>query len=689
MIRTAIRSSIGFSVPGNARENLQVVAFVFAGYWLGAQVAFFVGTLSDKIFAPFWPPNVVLLSALLLVPRDRIWICVVAALPAHVLVELQIGMTIPSLLVAFVANTLVALLSAIAIRRWLGDPPALDDFRKASLFVATVGFAWPALAAFVGAFVPILGGGTFRHYHAYWLQWYTGNALGYLTLGPIAVMLASEGTRAFRSARLARQGEALLLGLALIAVSDVAFDMAADYPESGFLPTLLFSPVPLILWAAARFGTRGVGAAIALVTVVLFWRTLNGGPSPFVTGTAEANVFSLQIFLIGLAVPMLLLGSSIDETRRVGRQLREDEERMTFVAAEANVGLWQADTATGHFWTTDHCRTMLGLPPGISVTKDTILDITHPDDRHIANEAIAAGISHALPTEFRIVLPDGKVKWILARSNSSNSEDALTTNSGMLSDVTARKTAEDEAEVQRRELSHLMRVSQVSELSSGLAHELMQPLTAILSNAQAARSMLAAKSPDLTEIVEILNDIIQEDHRAGEVIHRLRSFLKNGKDVFETVDLNDLLNSTLRLLRSEIISRRIKTDFIHPSDPALVSGDPIQLQQVLLNLIMNSIESVNHLARLRRVIILKVENVTINELEVSVADRGTGISQVDQERIFEPFFTTKERGLGLGLSICSTIIKRHGGTLTLENNPNGGAAAKFRLPRITAKARTP
>jgi C4-dicarboxylate-specific signal transduction histidine kinase len=386
---------------------------------------------------------------------------------------------------------------------------------------------------------------------------------------------------------------------------------------------------------------------------------------------------------------MLLLGSSIDETRRVGRQLREDEERMTLIAAEANVGLWQTDTTTGHFWTTDHCRRMLGLPPGASITKDLILSIAHPDDRHIANEAIAASTLHVLPTEFRIVLPDGKIRWILARSNSSNAASAASaTSSGMLSDVTARKTAEAEAELQRREIAHLMRVSQVSELSSGLAHELTQPLTAILSNAQAARSMLAGKSPDLAEIAEALDDIIQEDHRAGEVIHRLRSFLKNGKDAFETVDLNDLLNSTLRLLRSEIISRCIKIDFIRASDPALVSGDPVQLQQVLINLVMNSIDSVNHLARLRRIIILKVENVTINELEVSVADRGTGISQVDHERIFEPFFTTKERGLGLGLSICSTIIKRHGGSLTLDNNSSEGATARFRLPRLAAKDRT-
>jgi nitrogen-specific signal transduction histidine kinase/integral membrane sensor domain MASE1 len=688
MMLKAIRSFFGFSALWNARQNLQVAAFVFAGYWLGAQLAFFIGTLSDKVFAPFWPPNVILLGALLLISRDRSWICAAAAFPAHVLAELQIGMTISSLLVAFAANLLLAILSAMAVRRWLGDPPALDDFHKAIIFVAVVGLASPALVAFAGAFVPVLDGDTLRHYKTYWLQWFTANALGYLTLGPVAVILAGEGIRAFKSAPLARQAEALLLALTLVAVSKLAFDIAAAYPESGFLPTLLYSPVPLILWAAVRFGTKGVGVTIAIMTAVLFSQALNDR-GPFLPGTSETNVLSLQIFLMGLTIPMLLLGASIDETRRVGQQLRDDEERMTAIAAEANVGLWQTDTATGLFWTTDHCRTMLGLPLGTAITKDVILSVVHPEDRQIANEAIAAKTLHMSPTEFRIVLPDGTSKWILARSSLNDAACAASpARSGTLSDITMRKAAEAEAELQRRELAHLMRVSQVSELSSGLAHELTQPLTAILSNAQAARSMLTAQPLDLTEIAAVLDDIVQEDHRAGEVIQRLRSFLRNGRNVFETVDLNDLLNSTLRLLRSEIISRRIKTEFIPRPSPALVGGDPVQLQQVLLNLVMNSIESVSHLARLRRTIILKVDNAGTNELEVSVADRGTGISQIDQERLFEPFFTTKEQGLGLGLSICSTIIKRHGGTLTLDNNPSGGATARFRLPQLSAKDRT-
>lgn len=225
-----------------------------------------------------------------------------------------------------------------------------------------------------------------------------------------------------------------------------------------------------------------------------------------------------------------------------------------------------------------------------------------------------------------------------------------------------------------------MRVTQVGELSGGLAHEITQPLTAILANAQAARLMLDSPRPDLTLIVEVLEDIIREDHRAGEVIRRLRSLLKDSDSSSEQVNLNDLVNSTFQLLRNELISRRIKLDRDLDPDLPAVFGDPVQLQQVLLNLVTNAMEAVHQMATFRRGILLKTRLCSDNTVDVSVMDRGPGISHADQARIFEPFFTTKERGLGLGLSICSTIIARHKGTLTLENNPDEGATASIRIP---------
>jgi C4-dicarboxylate-specific signal transduction histidine kinase len=225
-----------------------------------------------------------------------------------------------------------------------------------------------------------------------------------------------------------------------------------------------------------------------------------------------------------------------------------------------------------------------------------------------------------------------------------------------------------------------MRVSQVGELSGGLAHELTQPLTAILANAQAARLMLENSPADLSVIAEVLEDIIREDQRAGEVIRRLRSLLKDSENRSEDIDLNGLLEATLQLLKNEFISKRVNV--ICDFDPAtpLVFGDQIQLQQVFLNLITNAIEAVHQMAIIRRSILIKTRRSTDDIVELNVIDHGVGIKPADQMRLFEPFFTTKERGLGLGLSICTTIVARHRGTLTLENNPEGGATASLRMP---------
>ena len=657
----------------------QTAVFIFIAYLLGAEIAFLIGTLSDNIFAPFWPPNIVLLGAMLMVPRDRLWLCLAAAFPAHALAEARIGMPAAQMLVAFVSNVAVAGAGAAVIWRLLGDPPWFANLRKAAIYVGLVGFACPAIAAFGGAFVQMLGGAR-DGYPMLWLHWFAANVLGNLTLGPIALIIAGEGVKAFWPRTRPRQFEAVALISGLVVVANLAFRASAGGQADAFLPSLLYAPLPLIIWSAARFGAAGASASILTLTIALIGRALSG-PSFFAAGTPEANVFALQVFVVCLAIPVLLLGAAIDETRRIESKLREDEERIALVAAAANLGFWHQDSATQRFWFSTHCRALFGLRDA-EVTPANILAAVHPEDVALASEALLGSAeANGSAAEFRVVLPDGQQRWILSRSRSKQGDNAnVPETSGVFIDVTARNAAELESEQQRRELAHLMRVSQVGELSGGLAHEITQPLTAILANAQAARMMLDCSPANLELIAEVLDDIIQEDHRAGEVIRRLRNLLKDGESNLEEVNLNDLVNSSVQLLHNELISRRVRLDRdLDPNLPAVV-GDAVQLQQVLLNLVMNAIEAVHQMATARRVIVLKTQRCSDNMIEISVVDRGVGISPADQSRIFEPFFTTKERGLGLGLSICSTIVGRHHGTLAIENNPDGGATASIRVP---------
>ena len=225
-----------------------------------------------------------------------------------------------------------------------------------------------------------------------------------------------------------------------------------------------------------------------------------------------------------------------------------------------------------------------------------------------------------------------------------------------------------------------MRVSVLGELSGSIAHEINQPLTAILSNAQAALHLLAQNSPDIAEIHDALEEIVHEDNRAGEVIHRLRGLLKKGERKAENVNINDLVRSTVSLLNSELIARDISLRLDLDHAPSLTRGDSVQLQQVLLNLVMNAMDAMASTPIAQRSILISTRGSQAGMVDVTVKDRGHGIRAKENGRLFEPFYTTKNHGLGLGLTLCSTIIQAHQGKLTLVNNERGGAIAKFSLP---------
>ncbi|MFL6827188.1 MAG: MASE1 domain-containing protein [Bradyrhizobium sp.] len=318
-----------------AKPEWQAPLLLAVAYFAGAEAAFYVGTLSDKIFAPFWPPNIILFIALLLVPERRWWLFIAASFPAHALAESGVGMPVGQMLVAFATNCMVAVLNAVAVRRLLHGPPWLADLRKASLYVLITAGVSPAISALGGAFVPIMGGGPFNEYWHFWSSWYLANVLTSLTLGPVLLTWLSENPRSSASIPPARVVEAAALAAILVVVCTLAFEISARTVASSFLPAVLYSPLPFMLWATLRLGGKGASGAILVVTVVLIWRTLKG-PTLFIGADPETNVLALQVFLAGLAIPVLLLGAAIDELRHAAQTTRDlagsvltaqDEER--------------------------------------------------------------------------------------------------------------------------------------------------------------------------------------------------------------------------------------------------------------------------------------------------------------------------------------------------------------------------
>ena len=242
-----------------------------------------------------------------------------------------------------------------------------------------------------------------------------------------------------------------------------------------------------------------------------------------------------------------------------------------------------------------------------------------------------------------------------------------------------RRWAERESRQRREELSHMTRVATMGELTASLAHEINQPLAAILSNAQAAQRLLAMEEKDWEEINEILADIAADDLRAGEVIRRMRTLLRKGESYVTILDVNDLVAEVLGLVRGEMILHNISLSLELSPQPLLAHGDRIQLQQVLLNLVMNALDAMKETYVRGRKLVVCTKAAGPSH-EVSVQDSGVGVPTDKLDEIFEPFVTTKPHGLGLGLSICRSIIQAHGGHIGCRNNPNRGATFWFTLP---------
>ena len=428
-------------------------------------------------------------------------------------------------------------------------------------------------------------------------------------------------------------------------------------------------------------GSMIFGAILAWHVPLVIWGIID---VPFFLSFAYSGIVAAMGY--ELSYDLLHAAQLARQLQASETELRETQERMELAANAAELGMWMWDIVSDEVWITDKGRALFGFAPSEKLDFDRFRSRLHPDDRESVLQAVEKSLRTGAEyeSEYRAVLPDGQVRWIAGRGQVEfNGDGRPVRMRGVAVDITKRKQAEEQTAHHRNEIAHLSRVTKLGELSGSIAHELSLPLSAILSNAQAAQRVLANGHADLAEVREILNDIVSEDKRAGEVIQRLRQWMKKGEVQHHSLRINEVVEDVLKLIHDDLINQHVTVAVELGRNLPLVTGDPVQLQQVLLNLVVNACDAMTNCDAPERRLLIRTGTETPNgnsAVLVSVTDRGGSIPEEKMEQIFEPFFTTKAKGMGLGLSVCHTIIAAHRGKLWATNNADCGATFHFSLP---------
>ncbi len=394
-------------------------------------------------------------------------------------------------------------------------------------------------------------------------------------------------------------------------------------------------------------------------------------------------------FVLTLCAMAFELSRDIIRAPRLARELAESERRLELAASAGGLGLWSWDIRTNRLWTTAKTLSLFGIDdPGKTHEAKQLGERIHPDDAERVRGALGDLLENGrdYEIEHRVCLPGDVVRWVAARGRlDRDAAGRPLLLRGVLRDVTTLRTAQDESRELRSNLAHAGRVSMLGQLASALAHELSQPLAAILRNSEAAEMMLRGEAPDLEELGAIIKDIHGDDRRAAEVIARMKNLLKRRHLDFESIAVDGLVRDVSTLVRPDAVAKRVTIECAIESGLPPVSGDRVHLSQVLINLIINGMDSIAEAAgRSPGIVRVAARPGSEHAVELAVIDSGAGISPLTLPRLFEPFFTTKSHGMGMGLAVSRTIVEAHGGRFWAENNPGGGATFRFTIPAVEA-----
>ncbi|MBK1616954.1 hypothetical protein CKO42_00520 [Lamprobacter modestohalophilus] len=474
-----------------------------------------------------------------------------------------------------------------------------------------------------------------------------------------------------------------LLGEPVVVVTGVPNPWMLMGQASNALLFLFILDGSISVWRRGE-GARAIALALGLLAsvtlsathaVLTFW------------GFTQVPVMFTPLLLFVAAAMGFELSFGLLRAARAERDvevkeaaLSLSEQRLSLAAEAADAGFWSLDGQSGAVWATAKTRELFGLPAAGDLRLGAFLDRVHGEDRTRLEQLIATTLrpNERYRAEFRVADPDGRVRWLAGLGRGVGEPEGPKTLMGVCVDITERRAMLDKIHRQRARLEQVSKLETLAELSASLAHELNQPLAMILTNAEAAQALLAQERPDLTEVREILADIVSADRRAADVIQHLRALVHRGVPQRETLLLEDAIHRVLGLLANEIDDRGVSLALRLASDLPSVQADRILIEQVLLNLLDNACDAVaDNPTGERRVSI--VTRRQADRVLLEVTDNGGGLS--DPQRVFDPFYSTKPGGLGMGMAIVRSIVSSHRGQVSLESATGQGTSVQVSLPR--------
>jgi predicted ATPase/signal transduction histidine kinase len=400
------------------------------------------------------------------------------------------------------------------------------------------------------------------------------------------------------------------------------------------------------------------------------------------------NNLTSQVFTPARIAVLRLLASQAAtslENARLYSDLRDAEAYQAEAQRLSHTGCFGWSVSDGEIFWSDEMYRIFGLDRLGRVTLERQFQRVHPDDVNRARDVIdrASRTGEDFDFENRLVMPDAAIKYLRVVGHAVRAEPGQHKFIGAVMDVTASRQAQERLREAQSDLAHYGRLTTVGELAASIVHEVTQPLMAIVTNAESCLLWLAKDQPNLERARGAAERIVKNGHRASDVIKSIRALVRKSASEMSMLDINRLIRDTLDLMQSELQRHDVSLETRYESALGFIEGDRTQLQQVIVNLIMNAIEAMNAYPDSPRVLRVITESDQNGGVLATVEDSGPGIDVAVLDRIFDPMFTTKPDGMGMGLSICRSIVEGHGGRLWASPNPTGGSVFRFSVPATT------